>query len=296
MEVRLVKREDIEKVKWDSCVHYANMGNMFGYAWYLDNVAKEWDGLVEGDYESVMPLIKKDLKGAVQSLYIPDLLPKSGLYSIYISSPSRLSAFLNAIPEEYQIRNIPFTTSLPLRNVASDLGKDYELSLRDDYISIFDKYSDELKKGIDVVEKKNLLPDSAVKPEEMAEFYFKNNRSATDPNKHAYLRIMYNLLHRGTGFISGIRDENKNLLAADFFGYSHGKVVSLIPSYKGELGKFALWRLTDMIIQTHSGKPSILDFNTQMGDINPAIFGAEKVSYSIYKENTLKGWKKWLIK
>lgn len=296
MEIRLVKREDIEKVKWDSCVHYANMGNMFGYTWYLDNVAKEWDGLVEGDYESVLPLIKKDLRAGVQSLYIPDLLPKAGLYSIYISSPRRVAAFLAAIPENYQIRNVSFTSSLPLKNVISENAKDYELSLRDDYMTIKDGYADELKEGLDVMERKNLFPDTAIKPEEIAEFYLKNSPSSTEVNKHAYLRVIYNLLHRGTGFISGIKDKDKALLAADFFAYSHGKIVSLIPSYKGELGKLALWRLTDMIIQTHSGKPSILDFNTRMGDINPTIFGARANSYSIYKENRLKGWKKWLIK
>ena len=59
MEIRFVKKEDIDKIKWNSCVHYAINGNIFGYMWFLDSVSKEWDALVEGDYESVLPLFHK---------------------------------------------------------------------------------------------------------------------------------------------------------------------------------------------------------------------------------------------
>jgi hypothetical protein len=43
MAVRWVKREDIDKVKWNSCVHYAYNGNIFGYVWYLDFIGKSWN-------------------------------------------------------------------------------------------------------------------------------------------------------------------------------------------------------------------------------------------------------------
>ncbi|MEL7020062.1 MAG: hypothetical protein AAGK47_00510, partial [Bacteroidota bacterium] len=57
MDIQLIKREDIEKPRWDGCVHYSPNGNVFGYTWYLDAIAREWDGLVENNYESVMPLV-----------------------------------------------------------------------------------------------------------------------------------------------------------------------------------------------------------------------------------------------
>ncbi len=56
MDVRFVPREEIDKVKWNSCVHYANNGNIFGYVWYLDQVAREWDALIEGDYYTYIGL------------------------------------------------------------------------------------------------------------------------------------------------------------------------------------------------------------------------------------------------
>ena len=102
MDIRLVKQEDIDKVKWNSCVHYANNGNIFGYKWYLDHVAKDWDGLVEGDYESVFPLVwRKGLWGG-RVLYQPDLMRELGIYTINAPSSKRIKTFLAAIPSEYK--------------------------------------------------------------------------------------------------------------------------------------------------------------------------------------------------
>ena len=50
MDIRLVPQEEIDKTKWNSCVHYAANGKIFGYKWYLDNVAIDWVGLVVLDY------------------------------------------------------------------------------------------------------------------------------------------------------------------------------------------------------------------------------------------------------
>ena len=57
MDLRLLSREAIEAAKWNGCVHYASNSKIYGYTWYLDNVAEEWMGLVEGDYQSVFPLV-----------------------------------------------------------------------------------------------------------------------------------------------------------------------------------------------------------------------------------------------
>lgn len=57
MEIKFVFREEIDKVKWNSCVYYVINGNIFGYMWYLDYIVKDWDVLVEGDYELVFFLV-----------------------------------------------------------------------------------------------------------------------------------------------------------------------------------------------------------------------------------------------
>ena len=101
MNIQYLKREEIDKVKWNSCVHYATNGNIFGYMWYLDFVGKDWDALIEGDYESVFPLVWRDGIFGKKELYQPPLMRELGVYSINVLSQARVRKFLEAIPEEF---------------------------------------------------------------------------------------------------------------------------------------------------------------------------------------------------
>ncbi|WP_315816464.1 hypothetical protein [Paraflavitalea speifideaquila] len=43
-------------MKWDRCIADAPNGLIYGYSFYLDKMADNWDGLVLNNYEAVMPL------------------------------------------------------------------------------------------------------------------------------------------------------------------------------------------------------------------------------------------------
>ena len=266
MEIRFVKQEEIDKVKWNSCVHYAINGNIFGYKWFLDFVAKDWDALVEGDYESVFPLVWKSNFWGRKMIYQPVLMRELGLFSINVLSQKRINAFLEALQQHYQKIDIVLNERMEITsaNINTTPLTNYQLMLKDAYEKIYEKYSPKLKSDLDKV--KNLRLTTSLKPEHIAEFYKKNSTKDTDTEFkfHALQRIMYNALHRGWGSASGVMDENENLLAVNFFLYSHGKAVSLVPvaSKVGE-NRNALQFLFDIFIQSSAGRPIILDFNTE---------------------------------
>ncbi len=296
MTIKYLKREEIDKVKWNSCVHFSSTSNIFGYTWYLDNVAKEWDGLIEGDYESVFPIIKKSLYFNTEIVHQPDLLPKAGLYSIHVLSTKRIQAFIENIPKEYQYIKVHFHHAISNRNFVDfphfEL-KDYQLMLNQSYEMIQKKYSDELVTVLN--EENEIILDSGVKPETLADFYMQCNPKSKEAHRHTYMRIIYNILHRGTGFSSVAKDKNGKIIAADFFAFENGKMLSLMPSYQGEQGKKALWKLYDMMIQSNANKPLALDFNTAMGDAGAETFGAEQTKYQVLHINQLPIWKKWML-
>jgi len=151
MNIQLIKNEDIDKVKWNSCVHYANNGNVFGYKWFLDHVAKDWDGLVEGDYESVFPLVwRKGFFGG-KELHQPPLMRELGLYSIHALSPKRVENFLNAIPDEYKLVEIVVNEQI---NLPKDHGfkieelYNHQMLLTENYEILYENYTDELKEKL----------------------------------------------------------------------------------------------------------------------------------------------------
>lgn len=276
MEIRLVPHAEIDKVKWNSCVHYATNGNVFGYKWYLDTIAKEWDGLVEGDYESVLPLFITEKDNWLQQ---PPLLREAGVYSIHLLSKRRVQAFLNAIPEQYTAISLSINEGIQVAE-QSDFSIqqriNHQLLLIEPYENIASQYSPELKQRLQALKPTKLLPSSNVKPEKIAAL-FKDSMPSNDANEqafHAYQRIMYNALHRGWGATFGLHDTSQQLLSAAFFIYSQGRVMQLVSasSIKGQqIGAYD--KLMDNFLQSHAGRPLVLDFNTDQA--SPLRFGAK---------------------
>lgn len=296
MDIRLIKQEEVDKVKWNSCVHYATNGNIFGYKWYLDNVAKDWDALVEGDYESVFPLIWKNQKSGFwrkdkKVLHQPELIRTAGLYSIHVPSQKRVRSFLEKIPAEFDQQEIRLSEGT---KVPEDLGyqqqafKNFLLLLQEPYDQICAQYHPQLQQQLERASLANLLPQNNLKPEKLAEFYLKEapgDSKVKEMNAHALQRIMYNALFRGWGFISGINSAQGELLAINFFMFSHKRVMSLMPveSQAGaKVGAMAF--LFDLVVRTQAEKALLLDFNIGQDDLLAQHFGATAIPYlGIYR-------------
>ncbi len=296
MQIQYLKSEEIDKTKWNSCVHYANNGNVFGYMWYLNNVAKEWDALVEDGYESVMPLIWQPKMLNTKSIYIPPISRSTGIYSVNMLSKKRVDAFLNAIPPEYQNIEMALNEGVhPSRDLDFEFQENvnYHMILNRDYESIILDYSKETEDLISKAIAASLVSTTNLKPEIIADFYKKHtpDKSGKHEQFHALQRIMYNALHRGIGFATGIEDQNGSLLAADFFIFDHGKLMSLIGTTSTTgISSGAHLLLIDRIIQTNARRPVILDFNTNEKWVEG--FGAKPTPYLHIKRK--KGWRKFL--
>lgn len=291
MDIRLVKQADIDKTKWNSCVHYASHGNIFGYKWYLDNVAKDWDGLVEGDYESVFPLIWKNQRNGfwkkdTKVLHQPELIRTAGLYSIHVPSAKRINSFLEKIPAEYQQQEIRMAEGI---KIPQGIGyqqnpfQNFLLLLEEEYETISAKYSPQLQQQLERASLANLLPQNNLKPEKLAAFFLKETSGKSKDKAakaHALQRIMYNALFRGWGFASGVCNSKQELLAVNFFLISHKRMMSLMPVESAEGAKVgALAFLFDLVIRTQAMKPFLLDFNINGKNELATSFGATPVPF-----------------
>lgn len=282
MNIKRLSRADIDKKKWNSCVHFANNGNVSGYMWYLDAITKDWEGLVADDYGTVFPLIwKKNWLGR-KKLYQPALIIEGGIYSENILSSTRLKYFFEAIPKEYKSLNIRISNQA---KIPKDLGLKVEklarrqLIMNEPYEILQSRFSANFQQQLEKAEAHQLQPTSNLKPEKVVDFYKANNANYTKENYFAYLRIMYNAMHRGWGFANGITNGNGELLAVAFFIYSHGKIMLLLPAVSKEgRAKGAMELVLMMLLRTHANKPVILDFN---GFEDFEIGGQELVSYEV---------------
>lgn len=279
MNIRLIKHADLDKNKWSSAVHYSTRGNIYGYWWYLTNTVKEWDGIVEGEYETVFPLIPVDSDVLASN----ELVPELGIYSVNVLSEKRVRAILSAIPDQYKKYNFRLNAGV---KVPTDMGFmtstriNHQLMLDKPYEELEEHYSDHQRRELAKALSSGVAITSNVKPEALADFYKEYTTDKNvDFNFHAYQRIMYNALHRGIGFASAIITREQEYLAMGFFLFTHGKVMRLFSfeSPKGKsVGANAL--LFDMLLRTNAGRPVLLDFNDFGQDSFALDFGAQRVS------------------
>ncbi len=280
MNIKLVKHEDLDKTKWNSCVHFATRGNVYGYWWYLSNTVKQWDALVEGDYESVFPLFPLESR----ILTTPDTIKEIGIYSINVLSMARVKAFLEAIPTSYQQYNFMLNEGINWPtdfSMKSTTVYNHQLMLDKEYEELEKNYLPQVDEQMDLARENRLILNSNLKPEKVADFYRIHTTDTTmniNANFHAYQRIMYNALHRGSGFGSAVMNEKQEYLACGFFIFSHGKILRLL-SHASPRGikQGANTLLFDMLIRGNAGRPVLLDFNSYEDDSFAKKFGAKVV-------------------
>ena len=232
MNIRIVQREDIDKVKWNSCVHYAEKGNPFGYLWFLDNISKDWFGIVEDDYHSVMPVFRSKNFWGKFKFTSPTLLPFFQLYSVNVLSYKRVKAYMDIALKE--------VSGLDLKNAFIGLQDPESISIKQSkheinilniapsYTSLLNDFSEEL-----TAIEHNLQLDkytlSSIKIEETAEFMAKVHK-LKDKDKFSLMRLFYNAQQRQLGQVFALKTPEGEILGLDFYFFSHGKMISFLPS------------------------------------------------------------------
>src|SRR5687768_1600053 len=95
-----VSRDALDVKKWNACIDRAANGLVYGYSFYLDHMALQWDALVLNDYEAVMPLTYNKKYG-ISYLYQPFLTAQLGVFGKTVNA-ELVEAFLAAIPSRFR--------------------------------------------------------------------------------------------------------------------------------------------------------------------------------------------------
>ena len=307
MEIRLLKRDEIEKRRWNGCVYYAPNSLIYAYTWYLDNVCEDWEGLVEFDgehYVSVFPLVWNSRLFGVKRLYQPYLCQQLGLFTVNGFTEERLKAFIAAIPTEYKHISINLNDSNELKVLPGfqiTEKPNYLLPLSLPYEKLRANYSSNLKRNLKKAEKAGLYSTTSIKPEDFVaavkEMQKAKNNIFPEGLYHSAHRIIYNCMHRGQGVIMASYNAEHELCAAIFWMTNGARIINLL-NVTTEVGREigAMHYLVDIYVQSNAGKPMFIDFEGSSVDSIARFyqsFGAENHPYFNLKQNRLPWWLKW---
>lgn len=265
--IKYYKNEEIDFKKWDECISKSLNSLIYANSWYLNLVAENWDALIEGDYQSVMPLVYRK-KFGIYYIFPPFFTQQLGVFSKDIITSKKLEDFLKAIPLHFKYIEIHLNNE-NIYKIESSFSliknKNYVLELNNNYEIIKSKYSENLKRNLKKAEKNNLKITENIKPEDIINL-FRNNKGKEflhlkDNDYKRLNRLIYSLLHKGNIKTYGVYNLVNNLCSGAVFLFYKNRVIFIFSATDNEAKRiFAMPSIIDNFIKTYSYSGLILDF------------------------------------
>jgi len=281
--IRYISHNDIDTERWDGAVASSCYEAPYGYSWYLDLAAENWDALVEEDYRSVMPLPWKK-KYMITCLYQPLNTQQLGIFSPVPSSPDLAQAFLEKMPNRFLLADICFnqTNNRISEIIPAEKRANFEICLEKNYQSLCQEYHTNTRRNLAKATQAGLRAGQAEVDQFLA------LKATCDPlparrSKYERLhKMLTGLVNSAHGTISAAW-AGDTLVAAVFWLFSNTRIIYLLPvSEKAGREHRAMFLLVDKMIREQSGSKKILDFE---GSNIPSIarffegFGAVRKDY-----------------
>ena len=300
--LKYLQHNQINKLKWDTCVEAAPQRIVYALTWYLDVVAPGWAALVleqEEQYKAVMPL-PEARKFGLQYVFQPFFCPQLGILSTTKISPD---SFFQALRKQYVfISNYCFNTNnLDLLNTTPDLEikqfYTHHLDLAAGYEQIFNGYSRDRKLNLKRAQKARLkiVESTDIKP--IIRLFREDAESriygGVNPETYLSLERLYTQLQaRGLATLLYTQTPTGEIDAGCLFIIYAGKIIYIFNA-ASKAGRRRNGRslIIDALIRKYAGQPFIFDFESP-----PTVasiirvyhgFGSKPVPYDALQLNRL---------
>lgn len=298
MEIKYLKHEEINRLKWDKCINQAVNGIVYAYSWYLDIVSYGWEALVFDDYKAVMPLTTKRKYG-FNYIFQPRYTQQLGVFTSEILGQNLVESFLKAIPERYKIININLNTYNKVGTIKGQVkhGITYQLDLISSYKTIAKSYNQNTRRNIRKAEKNDIQISKHVN---LKDLLLLKKQTSNIPITFEHLNILRRIIpfsvSHNLGETYGAYNKNNELVAAAYFIRSHNKSIYLLSASTNE-GKEVggMFLIIDKYIRENAEKNLTLDFEGSSIETLARFykgFGANPINYNKVYMNRLP----WFLK
>ena len=147
MIIKYLQHSEIDKCKWDALIAKSHNGLIYSTSMYLDNMATNWDGLVMGSYEAVMPLPFRKKYG-IYYVYPPAFSQQMGITCVEEITPKIIEAFLKNIPAKFRYVEMNFNVSNLYTFSDEKERNNYFLPLHSSFENLQKKFSRSAERNI----------------------------------------------------------------------------------------------------------------------------------------------------
>ena len=262
--MKILNNSVIDQSRWDRCINKSLNGNIYGLSWYLNITCPDWEGVIKGDYQAVMPV--PVMPGWRKKLLSqPPFTWQLGIYSNSIMDRQMVDAFISQIPASYRIRkldlnklNSPGSHSFRYRDLEHT-----ELDLIPSYDQIRQHYDKLLIDSMNESGSRRLTVTKGLTANEFLQFIYHHDRSNKrhlKPKELHYLRLITsNSIRYRFGELFGAYSPENNLCgAALIIKYRQKASVIYTAADKEGMSKMAITSIIEEFIKTHAEQKLIL--------------------------------------
>ncbi len=296
--IHYLTNSQIDYQRWDWCIANAANSLPYAYSWYLDAVSPNWEALVVGDYETVMPLTWKQ-KYAIPYLFKPLWAQQLGVFGAALPDAGMVIRFIEAIPPrfKYLIYTLNEANQVPasLSNITSTERTNHLLSLHLPYEQLYRGYNQNTRRNLKTAQAQGYFLQGNIAPKEVIDLYRMTAgvklTGITTPHYQEMERLMYQSIHHQAGILYGVYDAANQLHAAGFFLLTPARIINLFPATHPQGRQTgAMYYLLNSLIEQNALTNKVFDFE---GSTSPTVsqfyrgFGATPVPYCQITRNTL---------
>jgi hypothetical protein len=296
--IQYLRRTAIDTAKWDACIAAAPNGLIYAYVHYLDALCQQWDALVMGDYEQVMPLPFKQKMG-IAYIYQPPFTAALGVFGKHIT-PESVNAFIAAIPDTFKLVEYPLNRGNYFPGLAHCQDRvNYVLSLQSDYETLYKGYRENNRRNIKKALQLGCRAEKNIPLADVLALAIPQLKSLSNLQAKDYAnftRLYDTLATNNEACTYGVYDPQGAPTASCVFFFSPGRAYYiLVGNHPNGKTIGASHALIDAFIKDHAGRDMVLDF--EGSDIrNLAFFysgfGAQEELYPALVIHRLPWWAK----
>ncbi len=290
MKALHLPRKAIDSRAWDETIMGAKLPLPYALSWYLDiTTGKKWSGLVNGNYDSVMPL-PSPVKGILMQ---PAFSQQLGIFGANLT-PGIVQNFVKAIPSPIVFARLHFNEyCTPFLTKSSFFARraNLILPLKPPYHEIRQAYHPSLKRQLNKTQGKLNLENSHNYPA-FLEFYLRNNSkkfSLSSGQKRKLGKLCEAMIRRSCAQIFQVKDSRGEIVAMDLVWTGASRLIHLFPASSSEGRQAgAMHFLIDALIRQYAERQVVFDFE---GSLIPGIarfyrtFGAKEAYFPVYYRN-----------
>jgi hypothetical protein len=259
-DLQYLERHQIDTIQWDRCIAGATNGLIYGYSWYLDHMAHNWDALVWNNYQAVMPLPFKK-KWGIRYVTTPPFVQRLAVFGNEVPAQV-IQAFYQEAGRRFSYIDLMTAEAMDEKNWQSTVRQNLVIDLSPGYEAISAGYTDECKSNIRKSVQRGCRFTTSIDIEQVIRLY--RDMYGQYYSGDAYQRLSQlaqAALLKKCLIIAGVAGQTGKIIQGALLFNIDQRIYYMLaaPTADGRKAR-ATYYFIDQVIRRYAGQPLLFDF------------------------------------